>query len=278
MATQGRFEDRGRRRELLDRRRLRRFEIQDPQRAVDAGKRRSDVRDRGLRDLARGLAPWSVVELRIERNPPEPLAKPRRAAHRLARTLGPYPVGDPSSRGELPFDAARHHHRVDPSLETGDHDVLDRYVCDAAHVEGVGHREAVEAQLAAQKIGEDRTRDRGGRLGVERRVADVRAHHGGRARRESAFEWKELAAVERCPVGGDVGSREMRIERGVAVSGEMLRRRCDTRALRATHPRRCELRDALGVVAERARADHGVARFDVHVTDRRVVHRDPVRE
>jgi hypothetical protein len=278
VATQGGLEDRGRCRELLDRRCLRRLEIQDAENAVEAGKRRSDLRDRRLGDLAREVAPRSVVELDIERRPPEAFAEPRRTAERFFCPLWPHAVGDPLRRGHLPVGAARHHHRVDARLEARDHDVFDRDVGDPAHVEGVGHGEALEPHLVAKEVGEDRPRDRGGRFGVQGGIADVRAHHGRRSGREGASEREELAPVERLAIGGHVGSREVRIEGRVAVPWEVLRRRRDTCALRSAHPCRRELGDALRVITEGARADHRVARLDVHVADGCVVHGDPVRE
>ena len=68
----------------------------------------------------------------------------------------------------------------------------------------------------------------------------------------------------------------MRVLRGVAVTGEMLRRRRDADPFAPAHPRRRERRDARGIVAERARADDRIARIGVHVADRRVVHEDAV--
>src|SRR5206468_8024219 len=47
---------------------------------------------------------------------------------------------------------------------------------------------------------------------------------------------------------------------------------------RPADPCRSELRNALGVIAERARADDRVPRLDVHITDRGVVHGDPIGE
>ena len=107
------------------------------------------MRDRGFGDLARDLTPRLVVEAGIGRRPSEALAEPHRAAERFGRALGTDAICDPLRGGELPFDPARHHHRVDARLQAGDHDVLDRDVGDAAHIEGVRHGKAVEAQLAA---------------------------------------------------------------------------------------------------------------------------------
>ena len=70
----------------------------------------------------------------------------------------------------------------------------------------------------------------------------------------------------------------MRVLRRVSVTGEVLRRRRDAHALAAAYPRCRELGDALRVVAERARADHRIARVGVHVADRSVIHQDAVGE
>src|SRR5947207_967460 len=114
------LERRRRRRQLLYRRSLGGLEIEDPQGAVEPGTRRTDLRDRGLSDLAREVPPWLVVEVRVGRDPAKTLAEPGRATQRLACALRPHAVGDPLRGGELSLDTARHHHRVNAGLEPGD--------------------------------------------------------------------------------------------------------------------------------------------------------------
>ena len=82
--------------------------------------------------------------------------------------------------------------------------------------------------------------------------------------------------LERGAVDVRIGPQQMRVLRGVPVTGEVLRRRRDAHTLAAADPRGREFGNALRVVAERARADHRIARIGVHVADRRVVHRDAV--
>src|SRR5207249_1152123 len=196
MAAERGLERRRRCRELLDRGSLARLEVEDPQSAVEPRARRTDLRDRRLGDLEREVPPRLIVEVGIERRSAEPLAEPGRATQRLARALRPHPIGDPFRGSQLSIEAARHHHRVDTRLESGDDDILDRDIRDAAHVERIRHGEAIEPQLAPQEIGQDRAGDRRGSLAVERGVADVSAHRRRRSRRERAPERKELAALE----------------------------------------------------------------------------------
>ena len=70
----------------------------------------------------------------------------------------------------------------------------------------------------------------------------------------------------------------MGIERCIAVPGKVLGCRRDARAFRTAHPRRRELRHALGVVAERPGADNRVPRLDVDIAHRCVIHGDAVDE
>ena len=97
---------------------------------------------------------------------------------------------------------------------------------------------------------------------------------------------EQVAGHHRLDAGGDRGAEReqrrgevaadrrqlaVRVDGRVAVAGKVLRARGDALALGPGDERRDVTRDELGVGAEAADADHGVARVRVHVRDRREV-------
>ena len=80
----------------------------------------------------------------------------------------------------------------------------------------------LKPKLLAQEVGQDGRGERGGKVGRgERGDGDVRGHDGVDAGLDGGFERDQLEAFEPFPVGGDGRQVHVRIDRGVAVSGEM---------------------------------------------------------
>ena len=95
---------------------------------------------------------------------------------------------------------------------------------DAAHLQRVGHDDAFESQFVAQNAGQNFRRKRGRNVRVvERRHRDMRGHDGIGAAFDRGAERRPLHLLEPRPVAGDGRQIQMRVGRGVAVSGEMLR-------------------------------------------------------
>ena len=133
------------------------------------------------------------------------------------------------------------------------------HVGDALHIERIRHGEAGEAELAAQQVGEDRPGYGGAVLRIERGVAHVRGHRAARAGRERRAKRYEFPVLQRRAVDVRLGTHEMRVLRGVAMTWEMLGRRRDGNAFAPADPCRRECRDARGIVAERTGADDRIA-------------------
>jgi hypothetical protein len=96
-----------------------------------------------------------------------------------------------------------------------------------------------------------------------------RAGTGGDRRAERLECLAQVAADDR--------QLEVRVLRGVAVAGKMLRARGDSLTLKARHERRDLTSNERGLRAERANPDHGVGGIRVDVRDRCEVEVDPDR-
>ena len=136
---------------------------------------------------------------------------------------------------------------------------------DRAHLQGVGHDDAVEAELAAEEI-----RDHGSAEGARRLVepghADVRGHHRADARAHGRAK-RQQHRGHRLVVALDGGEPEMRVLLRVAVSREVLRAGGDAGALEAHYERSDVAGYELGIAAEGTHADDRVVGVRVHVRD-----------
>ena len=137
----------------------------------------------------------------------------------------------------------------------------------------------VKPSSCAQQAREDRPAERRRQaLGrVERGQPDVRRHHGVDARGDRRPERHELHGVEASARVLDHREVEVGVGRRVAVAGEVLGGREHAALLDPAHVGRRHARHELGVLAERADADHRVLRIHVHVDHRVVVHVDAER-
>ena len=109
-----------------------------------------------------------------------------------------------------------------------------------------------------------------GHVGIERGIAHVRGHDQ-RGLLERLAERDELAGLERHAVGVAHRQRQVRVDDGRAVAGEVLRAGVHAALAQAAQHRGAEARDLLGRARERARADHRIARLDVDVEHGREV-------
>ena len=141
---------------------------------------------------------------------------------------------------------------------------------DRLHLECVRDDEPSEPELAAQDVVEDLPAHRGGRV-AERPYDDVRGHDRLHARGDGRAERLECDFLDRL----DHRKREVRVDRGVAVAGEVLGARRDTRTLQPADEGADVSGDELSVRAERANPDDRVERVRVHVRDGREVEVDP---
>ncbi len=92
---------------------------------------------------------------------------------------------------------------------------------DGAHVEIVGHHQPAEAEFAAQKIADDRPRERRWRAGrVEVRIVGV-PDHDAVERGEEMAEHGELVRVELGAGEGDFGELVVRVEGRAGVAGKV---------------------------------------------------------
>ena len=109
---------------------------------------------------------------------------------------------------------------------------------DRLHLERVGHDEPREPELPAQQVDQDLAAHRRGAI-AERTDDDVRRHDRLHALLDRRAEWDERRLVELI----DERKREVRVDRGVAMPGEVLRARRHPRALEAAHERSYMARD-----------------------------------
>ena len=94
-------------------------------------------------------------------------------------------------------------------------------VQDRAHVQVVGHDEAIEAKLVAQEAGDDARGERGGVFrGLERGIPTVADHHAIDAAAKLA-EDGELVCVQLGPGPLDHGQVVMSVDGGGGVAGKM---------------------------------------------------------
>lgn len=154
-------------------------------------------------------------------------------------------------------------------------DAVDRG--DGLHLHAVGDDEPVVAEFLAEQTGEDAPGEGGREVGIQRRDQDVRAHHRTCARGDRGPERGEFAGVEHRQVGVDARQRVVRVDRGVAVPGEVLGAGRDARCLEAGDVGGRVPGHQVGVGAEGAYADHGVVRVRVHVRRRCPVEVHPAR-
>ena len=140
---------------------------------------------------------------------------------------------------------------------------------DRLHLQRVGHDEPREAELASQDVVEDVSTHRGWRVAALPHD-DVRGHDRLRPGLDGRAERCERRIVQSL----DDGKREVRVHRGVAVPGEVLRAGGHPRALKAAYERSDMPGHELGVGAERANSDHGVLRIGVDVGNGREIEID----
>ena len=103
---------------------------------------------------------------------------------------------------------------------------------DRLHLECVRDDEPSESEVAAQDVVEDLPAHRGGRL-AERPYDDVRGHDRLHARGDGRAERLECDVLDRL----DHRKREVRVDRGVAVAGEVLGASRDPRTLQPADER-----------------------------------------
>ena len=205
----------------------------------------------------------------------------RRFVPRRASRLGSCPVGEAvhaaGSVTQPPFGHAGRKrvddrdHRVLPEVVAHAQGVgacLDRLhrrlddpdrLAHRLHLERIGEDDAVEAELAAQQPAQHRRVDRGG----QRADADVCGHD----RRDSGGDRRAEGRQAVLDVADERRQLEMRVLGRRAVTRKVLRAGRDPPRLKAAHVGGDMAGDELGVVAERAGADHGVRR-NVHIGDR----------
>lgn len=143
----------------------------------------------------------------------------------------------------------------------------------AVHHHVVSDYQPVVLQVAAKNFREEFVRERC-RLAVSDyvREAQVPAHYRGDFLVDEVFERNQLAFFERLVVRAYLGKLAVRVERRVAVTGKMLRRRNDARIERAAHEFRAEFSHEVGVLPERARADDRRIYVRVQIDGGREIH------
>ena len=144
-----------------------------------------------------------------------------------------------------------------------------------AHLEVVGHDHAAEAQLAAQPVADEATRERGGHAaGIELRIDRVRGHHRLDPRRDRLDERRQVGGAHLVRGRVDRGQLQVRVERRVTLAGEMLRARRQPGARHAADARDAVARHDLRILAVRADADVGAVALGQHVEARAEVQID----
>jgi hypothetical protein len=144
---------------------------------------------------------------------------------------------------------------------------------DRAHLEIVGEEHPVVAQLAAEEVGRDAARKRGGHAGVDRLAHDVRAHQRVDTGANRGSERRELDRIETCALVEHDREIEVAVDRGVAVTGEVLAAREHAARGETARERQPQHGARLGRAGERSVADDRVRRVRVDVEHGREVHR-----
>ena len=139
---------------------------------------------------------------------------------------------------------------------------------DGGHADGVGNDDAFESHFAPQKVGEDLVGQGGGVFFVKGREDGVGGHEGFGARVDARLEGGQLDLLHPLQIAPAHVQHVVRIGCRIASAGEVLDRRHNARVLIAADGCLDEFRADFRVVAERAHADFGVERIDIHVADR----------
>ena len=142
------------------------------------------------------------------------------------------------------------------------------------HLEVVAEDDAIEAEFVAEEVEDNAARQRGRLLLIDRRHEHVRGHDESHTLPDRGFKRHALDAAD--PVGRMLHNREvqMRIDRRVAVPGEMLAARRDAVALQSVDDGGAKRRNLLRVFAERTIANDRILRIGVNVEHGRIVERD----
>src|SRR5712691_8395651 len=175
--------------------------------------------------------------------------RPDRGHDRIAQLDGDFLAGKaPADAKEVAAGGEREHRAFDQA-DT---------IRDRAHLQPIADRKALETQLASQEPGHDLRADRRGHA-VDRPHNDVGAHHRARTGADRGPERLERAFVR---ILLDDRKVEVRIERGVAVAGEVLGARGHSGVLQAVDPACSVGGDSVGCRPERSYSDdwiYGVA-------------------
>ncbi|KZE90308.1 hypothetical protein AVP42_03056 [Agromyces sp. NDB4Y10] len=137
-------------------------------------------------------------------------------------------------------------------------------LADRGHVERIRDHGAVEPESAEAT---ERDGVHGGRLGAPRRHDEVRGHDGRHARGDRGPERLEVDPLELALRHPEHGQAVVRVDVRVTVAGPVLGARGGAARADAAHECGGVARHEPGVVAERAHADHRIARVDVDVGD-----------
>jgi hypothetical protein len=193
----------------------------------------------------------------------------RRLFHARPRNLSSRDRGD--DRGSRRGRIRRVENHIDAGLD-GAHRGLARarHPGNRRHLHRVGDDQAVEART--QQRVQHRVAERGRLLvGIDRRQLDVRHHHGGGAGLDARPERRQLDRVETLARMRDDRQPEVRVDVGIAMAREVLKRGEHAAFLQPAHPAGDHLAGLGGILAEGADVDHGIARVVVDVGDRRKV-------
>jgi hypothetical protein len=148
---------------------------------------------------------------------------------------------------------------------------------DRVHIHRVADNQAVEAEFAAQQVGEDAGGECTGKVGIEVGEDDVRGHDRREAVGDGGLEGDQFDRAQAGEVVRDAGDGVVGVDPGVAVAGEVLGAGGDTAFAQSGGGGEAEAGDFVGALAVGAGADDGVARVVVHVEDRGEVHVDAER-
>ena len=158
------------------------------------------------------------------------------------------------------------HHQIDAGLEG-----LNRGFCrivvalHRAHVHAVGDDHAIETQLAAQQIAEDKWRERGRAFGIKSAEDDMRGHDDFGARLDAGGEGAQVDRVELVTAARHGGQAAVAVKRGIAVAGEVLERRHGAVLLQGARGCGGHLSDLFGLFAKRAHADDRIVGVGIAV-------------
>ena len=153
-------------------------------------------------------------------------------------------------------------------------DDLRRSLGQRMHVDGIGDGHAVELQLSAQQVAQDRGGQARGQIASLVGQREVAGHDHACARFQRRPKRDQLPL---CELGGrppDQRQLVVRIGRRVAGAREVLGRRRNALPLQAADGRRREPSNGLGIVAETANPERRIGRVAGHVAHGQVVHVD----